>query len=265
MQSRPRSSTPAQLLADAGRRRTAPGLGSPGTTTPTARPGGERIELSARVLATWTAKAANLLVDDLEVERGDMVALRPAGALADGLLGAGRLAGGRRGQPGRRPRSGGAGHRPADGNRCGTAGRGVAAGPGPALDADRPGPGATCRPGWSTRPPTWPRTRTCSSPTTTPEPDDPALRSAGRSWSAAELLDAARAAGRRAGLAAGRAGRGDRRRRGRRPAGAARRPGAPAARRCWSGPRGPRQRPRTRCAAGSLGRRAGHQRLRPTG
>jgi uncharacterized protein (TIGR03089 family) len=37
---------------------------------------GERIELSARVLATWTAKAANLLVDDLGVERGDTVALR---------------------------------------------------------------------------------------------------------------------------------------------------------------------------------------------
>ncbi|GAA4347274.1 TIGR03089 family protein [Angustibacter luteus] len=36
---------------------------------------GERIELSARVLATWTAKAANLLVDDLGVERGDVVAL----------------------------------------------------------------------------------------------------------------------------------------------------------------------------------------------
>lgn len=34
---------------------------------------GERIELSARVLATWVAKAANLLVDELGVEPGDRV------------------------------------------------------------------------------------------------------------------------------------------------------------------------------------------------
>ena len=34
---------------------------------------GERIELSARVLATWVAKAANLLVDELDVEPGDRV------------------------------------------------------------------------------------------------------------------------------------------------------------------------------------------------
>lgn len=32
---------------------------------------GERIELSARVLANWVAKAANLLVDELDVEPGD--------------------------------------------------------------------------------------------------------------------------------------------------------------------------------------------------
>lgn len=34
---------------------------------------GERIELSARVLATWVAKAANLLVDELDVSPGDRV------------------------------------------------------------------------------------------------------------------------------------------------------------------------------------------------
>lgn len=34
---------------------------------------GERIELSARVIANWTAKAANLLVDELDVEAGDVV------------------------------------------------------------------------------------------------------------------------------------------------------------------------------------------------
>ncbi len=34
---------------------------------------GERIELSARVLANWVAKAANLLVDELDVEAGDRV------------------------------------------------------------------------------------------------------------------------------------------------------------------------------------------------
>ncbi len=34
---------------------------------------GERIELSARVLANWVAKAANLLVDELGVEPGDRV------------------------------------------------------------------------------------------------------------------------------------------------------------------------------------------------
>jgi uncharacterized protein (TIGR03089 family) len=37
---------------------------------------GERIELSGRVVATWTAKAASLLVDDLDVTRGDTVALQ---------------------------------------------------------------------------------------------------------------------------------------------------------------------------------------------
>lgn len=34
---------------------------------------GERIELSARVLANWTAKSANLLVDELDVGPGDAV------------------------------------------------------------------------------------------------------------------------------------------------------------------------------------------------
>ena len=37
--------------------------------------GGERIELSARVLATWVAKAANLLTEELDVGRGDVVTL----------------------------------------------------------------------------------------------------------------------------------------------------------------------------------------------
>lgn len=36
---------------------------------------GERIELSARVLANWVAKAANLLVDELDVEPGDRVVI----------------------------------------------------------------------------------------------------------------------------------------------------------------------------------------------
>ncbi len=36
---------------------------------------GERIELSGRVLANWVAKAANLLTDELGVERGDVVVL----------------------------------------------------------------------------------------------------------------------------------------------------------------------------------------------
>jgi uncharacterized protein (TIGR03089 family) len=36
---------------------------------------GERIELSGRVLANWVAKAANLLTDELGIERGDVVAL----------------------------------------------------------------------------------------------------------------------------------------------------------------------------------------------
>ncbi|MGN6303149.1 MAG: TIGR03089 family protein [Angustibacter sp.] len=36
---------------------------------------GERIELSGRVVANWVAKAANLLVDELDVERGDVVVL----------------------------------------------------------------------------------------------------------------------------------------------------------------------------------------------
>jgi uncharacterized protein (TIGR03089 family) len=37
---------------------------------------GERIELSGRVLGTWSAKAASLLADDLDVERGGEVALQ---------------------------------------------------------------------------------------------------------------------------------------------------------------------------------------------
>jgi uncharacterized protein (TIGR03089 family) len=36
---------------------------------------GERIELSAKVLANWVSKAANLLTDELEVEPGDVVRL----------------------------------------------------------------------------------------------------------------------------------------------------------------------------------------------
>jgi uncharacterized protein (TIGR03089 family) len=36
---------------------------------------GERIELSGRVVANWVAKAANLLADELGVERGDVVVL----------------------------------------------------------------------------------------------------------------------------------------------------------------------------------------------
>lgn len=36
---------------------------------------GERIELSARVLANWVAKAANLLVDELDVQPGDRVVI----------------------------------------------------------------------------------------------------------------------------------------------------------------------------------------------
>jgi uncharacterized protein (TIGR03089 family) len=36
---------------------------------------GERIELSAKVLANWVSKAANLLAEELEIERGDVVRL----------------------------------------------------------------------------------------------------------------------------------------------------------------------------------------------
>jgi uncharacterized protein (TIGR03089 family) len=66
--------TPAQLLAalvasDPGRPRVTWYDDAPGPTH------GERIELSARVLANWTAKAANLLVDELDVEPGDEVVL----------------------------------------------------------------------------------------------------------------------------------------------------------------------------------------------
>ncbi|KNX37768.1 TIGR03089 family protein [Luteipulveratus halotolerans] len=40
---------------------------------------GERIELSAKVLANWVAKAGNLLQDELDVEPGSTVALRLPG------------------------------------------------------------------------------------------------------------------------------------------------------------------------------------------
>src|SRR3712207_5978996 len=36
-------------------------------------PGGERIELSGKVLGNWVAKTANLLVDELDVEPGGTV------------------------------------------------------------------------------------------------------------------------------------------------------------------------------------------------
>jgi uncharacterized protein (TIGR03089 family) len=66
--------TPAELLAalvasDPGRPRVTWYDDAPGATR------GERIELSARVLANWTAKAANLLVDELDVEPGDDVVI----------------------------------------------------------------------------------------------------------------------------------------------------------------------------------------------
>lgn len=69
------AATPAQLLAavvasDAARPRLTWYDDVDGPTR------GERIELSGRVLQTWVAKAANLLVDDLGVERGDAVALQ---------------------------------------------------------------------------------------------------------------------------------------------------------------------------------------------
>lgn len=66
--------TPAELLAAVvARDATRPRLTwYDDATGPTQ---GERIELSGRVLATWAAKAANLLADDLDVGRGDAVAL----------------------------------------------------------------------------------------------------------------------------------------------------------------------------------------------
>ena len=53
---------------------------------------GERIELSARVLANWVAKAANLLVDELDVEAGDrvLVDLRRTGGRPTGCWPRGR-------------------------------------------------------------------------------------------------------------------------------------------------------------------------------
>lgn len=57
----------ALVASDPGRPRITWYDDAPGPTR------GERIELSARVLANWVAKAANFLVDELDVERGDRV------------------------------------------------------------------------------------------------------------------------------------------------------------------------------------------------
>ncbi len=57
----------ALVASDPGRPRITWYDDAPGPTR------GERIELSARVLANWVAKAANLLVDELDVEPGDRV------------------------------------------------------------------------------------------------------------------------------------------------------------------------------------------------
>src|SRR6476469_2959124 len=70
----PSTTPPAALLArlvaaDPGRPRLTVYDDADGPTR------GERIELSGRVLANWVAKAANLLVDELGVERGDVVVL----------------------------------------------------------------------------------------------------------------------------------------------------------------------------------------------
>ena len=59
----------ALVASDPGRPRITWYDDAPGPTR------GERIELSARVLANWVAKAANLLVDELDVEPGDRVVL----------------------------------------------------------------------------------------------------------------------------------------------------------------------------------------------
>ena len=69
-----RATTVPQLLAalaasDPGRPRLTWYDDAPGPTR------GERIELSARVLANWVAKAANLLVDELDIEPGDQVVI----------------------------------------------------------------------------------------------------------------------------------------------------------------------------------------------
>ncbi|GAB3686204.1 TIGR03089 family protein [Angustibacter aerolatus] len=66
--------TPAELLqslvhADPARPRVTFYDDAPGPTR------GERIELSGRVLANWVSKAANLLVDEVDVEPGDVVAV----------------------------------------------------------------------------------------------------------------------------------------------------------------------------------------------
>lgn len=66
--------TPATVLADLRRRdETAPRITWYDLATgPTE---GERVELSARVLANWVAKAANLLLEEWDVGPGDRVAL----------------------------------------------------------------------------------------------------------------------------------------------------------------------------------------------
>jgi uncharacterized protein (TIGR03089 family) len=68
------ASTPADLLdallaSDPGRPRVTWYDDAAGPTR------GERIELSGKVLANWAAKGANLLVDELDVEPGDVVTL----------------------------------------------------------------------------------------------------------------------------------------------------------------------------------------------
>lgn len=69
-----RARTPTELLAalvasDPGRPRITWYDDADGPTR------GERVELSARVIANWSAKAANLLVDEVDLERGAAVSL----------------------------------------------------------------------------------------------------------------------------------------------------------------------------------------------
>ena len=86
--------TPADLLrhlvaADPGRPRVTV---YDDTDSPTR---GERIELSARVLANWVAKAANLLRDDLDAGPGSVVRLDLPPHWRTPLLGLRGLVGGR--------------------------------------------------------------------------------------------------------------------------------------------------------------------------